>query len=203
MTVCVAETCRVDYMRCLTEFSTQCPLIPVNTNVALSGLCEDYLVKGDFDVCFVAEKTIKGSDLFDYVVMNQDRLCLVLPENYPAPDDLSDLTFLDGLPYIGLNVDGTPLLMDHIQRVFLTRNYIPHYGHRYSHMQDALMTVASGMGFSILPRSIVKYYPQENVKSLLFGAEEFQANCVAAWRKDRENRSADFFIRVIREIYGK
>jgi DNA-binding transcriptional LysR family regulator len=202
VSVCVAETCRVDFMRCLAEFSKQYPAIPVNTNVALLGLSEEYLVKSNFDVCFVAEKTINGSDLFDYVVTNQDRLCLVIPENYPAPDDLSDLSFLDGLQYIGLNTYGTPLLMENIQRVFLTRNYVPHYGHTCSHMQDALTAVDTGMGFSILPYSIVQYYPREHIRCLLFGAEEFRVNCVAAWRKGRDNRSADFFIRVIKEIYG-
>jgi DNA-binding transcriptional LysR family regulator len=203
VSVCVAETCRADYMRCIAEFSTRHPAILTNTNVKLSGVHADFIINGNYDICFVAEKTIKGSELFDYVVTHRDRLCLVLPKDFLAPDDLSDLSFLEGLSYIGLNTYGTPLLQDHLQQVFLTRNYVPHYIHRYNYMQDALMSVASGVGFSILPYSIAQYYPLENIKCLLFGAEEFQVNCVAAWLKNRENRSAGFFVEVIKDIFGK
>ncbi len=203
VSVCVAETCRADYQRCIAKFSTRYPAILTNTTVRLSGIRAEYIIKGDYDICFVPEKTIKGSDLFDYTVTHQDRLCLILPKDFLAPDELSDLSFLDGLSYIGLNTYGTPVLQDHMQQVFLTRNYAPHFVHRYNHMQDALMSVAAGVGYSILPYSIAQYYPHERIKCLLFGDEEFRVNCVAAWRKNRENRSAGFFVEVIKEAFAK
>ena len=195
MSVCVAETCRVDFMRCLAEFSKQYPAIPVNTNVALLGLSEEYLVKSNFDVCFVAEKTINGSDLFDYVVTNQDRLCLVIPENYPAPDDLSDLSFPTDSVHRAEYIRNA-LLMENIQRVFLTRNYVPHYGTRAPYAGRSRRSTPDGIFYPAFRSCSIT---RGNTSDVCCSGRRNSVNCVAAGER-QDNRSADFFIRVIKEI---
>ena len=201
VSIFVAETCRVAFLRCLTEFSKRYPDILVDTEVEFRNTQTDILLGGDFDLFFVAEKMAKNSAKFDFLITHHDRLCLVLPAGVPEPDDMNDFSFLGDMAFIGLRATNSPMMQNDITRIFLLRNYSPRITNRCNRMEDALRSVANGVGFSILPLSIVRYYDNQSVHCVPFEDSELFVNCVAAWRRNNRNRSAAAFIEVVKSLF--
>lgn len=202
VSIFVSETCRVAYQQCLAEFTKKHPGILLDTEVVFNSSQTDNLINGNYDVFFVAEKVAKNNDQFDYLVTHQDRLCLVLPDNIPVPQDQNDFSSLKGIPYIGLRTYNSPMMQSDIQRVFLLRNFTPQMINRCNRMEDALLSVEAGVGFSVLPRSIILFYEKRHVTSIPLEDEELLVDCVVAWRKGIRSSSAEAFISVVKSIFS-
>jgi DNA-binding transcriptional LysR family regulator len=202
VSILVAETCRVAYQLCIAEFSRLYPGVLVETEIVFSPVQVSRILSGGYDACFVAESFVKNNECLDYLVTNQDRLCLVLPENIPDPEDLNDFSFLEGIPFIGLSTYEPSYVQDSIRQAFQKRNYTPQLINRYNRMEEALLSVEANVGFSLLPYSItsfnlskrIKYFPLE---------DESLVNCVAAWQRCSQNCSAELFIDVLKSIFSK
>ena len=202
VSVFVAETSRAAFQRCIAEFSKHNPGVLVDTIIASSPTQAETIISGDYDICFTIERLVKNSGRFDYLITHQDRLCLVLPESVPLPENIEDFSFLNDIPFIGLHPTNSTFLHHDTQQFFQMRGFTPQLINRYNRMDEVLLSVVAGLGFAILPKSIIDYNPSRKIKSVQLEDEVFCVDYVAAWRKENRSGAADLFINIIKSIYS-
>ena len=202
VSVFVAETCRGAYQPCIAAFSKQNPDVLVDTIIASSPNQAEPIISGDYDICFTLERLVKHSGSFDCLFTHIDRLCLVLPDSIPVPEDPEDFSFLKEVPFIGLHPTNSTFLHHDTQLIFQKRDFTPQLVNRYNRMDEVLLSVGAGLGFAILPTSIIKYNPPGNIKSIQLEDGVYSVDYVAAWRKENRSGAAELFVNTIKEIYA-
>ena len=202
VSVFVAETCRGAYQPCIASFSKQNPDVLVDTIIASSPTHAETIISGDYDICFTLERLVKNSGRFDCLSTHKDRLCLVLPENIPVPDDHDNFSFLKDVPFIGLHPSNSSFLHHDTQLIFQKRDFTPHLVSRFNRMDEVLLSVSAGLGYAILPTSIIQYNPPGNINSIQLEDGVYRVDYVAAWRKDNRSGAAELFVKKIKEIYS-
>ena len=202
VSVFIAETCRVAFKRCIAEFSKQNPGVLVDAIIASTPTQADTIISGNYDVCFTLERLVKSSGMFECLYTHQDRLCLVLPDSIPLPDNLGDFSFLNGIPYIGLHPTNSTFL-HHDTQLFLQKiDYTPNLTNRYNRMDEVLLSVDAGLGFALLPKSIIDYNPSVNIKYIQMEDEVYCVDYVVAWRKENRSGAAELFAKTLKSIFS-
>jgi len=202
VSVFVAETCRAAYQRCISEFSKNNPGVMVDTIIASSPTQAETIISGEYDICFILEKLVKNNGRFDSLFTHQDRLCLVLPGSMPAPESIEDFSFLKDVPYIGLHPANSTFLHHDTQRIFQIREFTPQLINRYNRMDEVLLSVDAGLGFSILPKTIIDYNQLRNIKPVELVDKLYCVDYVVAWRKESRSGAAELFVNVVKGIFS-
>ena len=202
VSVFVAETCRAAYQRCIAVFSKNNPSVLVDAMIASSPTHAETITGGEYDVCFTVERLVKGSGKFDSIFTHQDKLCLVLPESMPLPDSTEDFAFLENTPFISLRPTNSTLLHHDTQLVFDKRVFTPSIINRYNRMDEVLLSVNAGLGFAILPFSIIEYNNYRNINYIPIDGGGYCVDYVAAWRKDNKNGAVDIFVEAIKSVFS-
>ena len=203
ISIFVTETCREAFQRCLTVFSKSNPGVLVDTMIMSSPTQAETIISGEYDVCFTLESLIKSSGRFDCLFTHQDKLCLVLPKSIPIPEDVTDFSFLNDIPFIGLHPTNSIFLHNDTQQIFQSKDFTPHLVNRYNRMDEVLLSVNAGLGFAILPNSIINYNPYRNFNSIQLEDGGYRVNYVAAWRKDNRNGAAELFVNTIKSMFSQ
>ena len=202
VSIFVAETCRIAFQQCIAVFSKQNPGVLVDAIIASTPTQAETIISGDYDICFTIERLVKSSGMFECLVTHQDRLCLVFPADIPSPDNLEDFSFLDGIPFIGLHPSNSTFL-HHDTQLFLQKiDYIPNLTNRYNRMDEVLLSVDAGLGFAILPKSIIDYNSPRNIKHIQLEGGVYCVDYVAAWRKEYRSGAAERFVKTIKSIFS-
>ena len=201
ISIFVAETCRVEYQRCAKVFSKNNPGVLIDVMITSSPTQADTIVSGDYDICFIVDSLIKNSGKFDYKYTHRDKLCLVLPNTVQMPENVDSFDFLADIPFIGLSPTSSALLHQDTELVFQKREYVPNLISRYNRMDEVLLSVKAGLGFAILPYSIIDYNYPSNINSIQLDDGGYCVDYVAAWRKDNKNGAVESFVNVIKSLY--
>ena len=202
ISIFVTETCRVAFQRCIAVFSKNNPGVLVDTMIMSSPTQAETIISGEYDICFTLETLVKSSGRFDCLTTHQDRLCLVLPESIPLPENMKDFSFLNDVPFIGLHPTNSIFLHNDTQQIFQKKGFTPHLVNRYNRMDEVLLSVNAGLGFAILPSSIISYNPSRSINSIQLEDGGYSVDYVAAWRKDNRNGAAELFVSTIKSIYS-
>ena len=201
VSVFVAETCRAPYQRCIAVFSKQNPDVLVDVIIASTPTQAETFISGDYDICFTLERLVKNSGRFDCLYTHQDRLCLVLPENIALPDNYESFSFLSDVPYISLHPANSTFLHHDTQLIFQKRDFTPHLVNRYNRMDEVLLSVKAGLGFAILPKSIIDHNPPHNIRSIQLEDGVYCVDYVVAWRKEYRSGAAEVFVDTIKSLF--
>ena len=199
--IMLGVTCRAAYQKCLTAFSRRYPDILLETSVASSYEQMEQIPKGDYDIYFVGDENIREYDQYEFAITQQDVLCLAMPKNWPDLEDLMDFAPLENRPYAAMGICNSFMLAKDLEAIFRKRNYTPQVVGRYNRVEDILLSVAAGVGFTILPYSVAVFYPYEGIKYFPLPDREAYVNQAVAWKKHNHNSTAKHFVSVIRELY--
>ena len=202
VSVFVAETCRAAFQQCIAVFSKNNPGVLVDTMITSSPTQAETIISGDYDVCFTVETLVKSSGKFDFVTTHRDRLCLVLPKSVEQPDDIEDFSFLKDVPFIGLHPTNSMYLYNDTQLIFRKKGFAPNLINRYNRMDEVLLSVNAGLGFTILPYSIISYNPSSNIKTVELEDGGYYIDYVAAWRKDNRNGASELFVDTVKDLFA-
>ena len=203
VSVFVAETSRAAYQRCISVFSKQNPDVLVDAIIASTPTQAETIISGDYDICFTLERLVKNSGRFDCLNTHQDRLCLVLPSNIPLPENYENFHFLSNVPYISLHPSSSSFLHHDTQLIFQKRDFTPHLINRYNRMDEVLLSVNAGLGFAILPKSIIEHNPSQKIKFVQLEDGVYCVDYVVAWRKEHRSGAVEVFVNTIKSIFSK
>ena len=197
--VLLPETGQRVFNECLKAFYAKHPDIVVNNYRLPSPSWRDAIDKGSYDVYFILEKNITANSAYEYINAMSDSLALVMPLNGPVINDTGDLSALRNIPYIGFNNNYSDTLRNDINSIFERRGFKPKIANTYNMLNDVMVSVELGNGYSILPYSLVR--DRKSVVSLPFDDEACKTKCVIAWEKRNTNPALKLFKDVVRELY--
>ena len=202
VSIFVTETCRAPFQRCLAVFSKDNPGVLVDAFVTTSPTHAETIVSGEYDICFTLERLVRNSGKFECLYTHEDKLCLIIPEKVTLPDNHENFSFLGDIPFVGLHPTSSIFLHHDTQLVFQRRDFTPQLVNRHNRMDEVLLSVDAGLGFAILPKSIIDSNPSRRVKYIQLEDGGYSVEYVAAWRKESKSGAAELFVKTIKDIYS-
>ncbi len=201
LSVMLSATSMSLYRRCLSVFSNRYPTISIDAVYEETSRQVDALNRNAFDLYFTSEQIVAPRNDFQYTHTVDDGLSLVLPAGRPIPEDLNDWSCLEDLPFIALDPSMFTFLITDIELAMEARNFRPKVISHYNRLEDILIPVDAGFGFSIIPISIA-YESTYNIQCIPLPDEFGIVSRVVAWNVHNRNRSMELFLDVVRELYS-
>ena len=144
------------YRQCIGTFARKYPDTPINVISPQTKDVIKIVLDKKYDVLFTFENMLASSNGYDYIRIDDDPLCLVLPKQGPELTDIKDFSPLQDMTYVGISHEFSTYLVGDIEALMRDRGFIPKIVHTHSKLQSVLIAVEQGVGFSILPSSIVQ-----------------------------------------------
>ncbi len=188
--------------KCLSIFSKRYPNILVDINFTTGRGQSIIMNENKFDFYFAMRDMVPAGSTFDYLVSNEDRLCLALPKDHPMADKPVDFEALRNNRFVIISEAEGPALYSQIMTVCNAMKYQPRITNRYDTAETVLLAVGAGLGISILPEVITKVFFAGNVVMKPIEAVGSGRTYVAAWHRQSVNPAAHLFLEVIQEVLG-
>ena len=189
--------------RCLSAFAAKYPDILVD--ISFTSGREQVLAMNEnkYDFHFTLLDMVPTGDTFEYVISNEDELCLAFPKSYPAERKTADFGKLRGERFIIASESDSPALFAQIMKVCNARNYQPKIINRYDRTEAVMLSVGAGLGISIIPKASSKVFFSQEVDIVPIGGTDVMRTYVVAWHRGMTNTSALLFLDTIRELASK
>lgn len=156
LNIMLSETGISLFRQCIGRFSELYPDTPVNVIVPPTKDVVKSVLDKRYDVLFTFENILASTNSYDYIRVDDDPLCLVLPLRVPELPDIRDFSPLQDMTYVGLSHEYSYYLISDIEALMRDRGFVPKVSHTHSKLQSAMIAVEQGVGFSILPRSVAQ-----------------------------------------------
>lgn len=201
LSIMLSTTSLALYRKCLEVFNSRYPKISIDAMYYETNKQVDLLNKGAFDIYFTAEQIVSPRNDYHYINTVSDSLALVLPKNAPVPEDLNDWSCLSDIPFIALDPTMFSFLITDVEMVLEARNFHPKIISHYNRLEDILIPIDVGSGFSIIPLAVVEESPYD-INYIPLPDEFGIVSRVVAWRINNHNRSMELFLDVVRELFS-
>ncbi|NLL51354.1 MAG: LysR family transcriptional regulator [Peptococcaceae bacterium] len=186
--------------RCLSIFSVKYPDILVDISFTSGREQVIAMNANKYDFHFALEDMVPAGGNFDYIISNEDDLCLVLPKGHPMAGQPLDFSKLRNERFIIASETDSPAMYEQIMNVCRARNYKPKIVNRYDRVEAVVLSVAAGLGISIVPRAISKVFFSEKVEVVPIDGPDTKRVYVVAWHKRITNTAAKRFLEIVKEL---
>ncbi len=186
--------------KCVAAFSRRYP--DVQFDITLTSPYEEKKsIYEEFDFNFVPKEMIPAGNDYDCTFTDKDRLSLVVPKEHPLLDRKLDFSTLSNEPFITVSELSAPVLYNQVISVCKARNYIPRIVNLYNRAEAVLLSVAAGIGISILPDTITSIFLSDKVSIIPIEGDDTIRSSAVFWNKGMTNTAAIKFLDVILEMY--
>ncbi|MCD8375892.1 MAG: LysR family transcriptional regulator [Oscillospiraceae bacterium] len=181
---------------CLGEFARRCPNILVDIAPASGGEGLPVANEDPFDFHFLQREMADGQEEYELLPTHAEGLALALPEGHPLTDRPPEPEALQGERFILISEKEDPILYMLAMDLCQSMRFTPHVANCFDGVEPVLLSVAAGLGVSILPVSLLAGVP--GVRAVPFDGELWRVNYVAAWKRELLNPAARLFLEVLR-----
>ena len=186
--------------RCLSAFYQRCPEVQVDLSFFNGREMTQALQEESFDLYFAVEGLFPARHQMEQIVMERSPFCLILPREEAGRVRPGDLSALRDRPFIGTARGEGPVLHDQVLQICRSLRYVPRVVNLYNRADSVLISVAAGMGVSVLPASIVEHWPRDEVAVIPLDTPQKMVS-VAARRRDCANPAALRFWELVGELF--
>lgn len=203
ITIGTVNTSNYVLSRCLAEFYRRYPEVMVEIRMTTGGQQTELLAQGNYDFSFCDGHMIPADaeGALEYVVSGADRFCLVLPEGHPLKELPEDFSQLAGEPFAIINELDAPQLYRMTVELCQRRGYTPKVASRYNRAEAVLLSVGAGIGISVLPGNLPKFFSVDGVRYLPIAGEDCVIESVIIRQKSSANKAAEKFWEMVLELY--
>lgn len=195
--------------KCIKEFRKRYPDITVDLKeLDCSG--NGNILNGDFDFCFMPRDMLPESSSVESLVTHNEQL-FVLVDKTSSIAKNKDISISDlaGEKLVLLSENVTPILYMEIMDLYRTFHISPNIANAYDDAKSMYMAVASGMGISIVPSSLLNFTSNKSCVCIPLTDGDTSISYVMAWSKAAANPVAKHFLELVKEyandvdnIYG-
>lgn len=195
--------------KCIKEFRKRYPDITVDLKeLDCSG--NGNILNGDFDFCFMPRDMLPESSSVESLVTHSEQL-FVLVDKTSSIAKNKDISISDlaGKKLVLLSENVTPILYMEIMDLYRTFHISPNIANAYDDAKSMYMAVASGMGISIVPSSLLNFTSNKSCVCIPLTDGDTSISYVMAWSKAAANPVAKHFLELVKEyandvdnIYG-
>lgn len=203
LSIATIETANTFLADCIKTFASRYPGIVVDIDCISCGDALQEEGEGIYDFHFMYYDMIPDNEEYGTVFTHMDPLTLVVPAGHHLTKGPLTAEQLQYLKFILVSEDENPILNMQIMNYCRSKRFYPDIANRHNDMKAVLLSVASGLGVSILPESMTKLAPAGAVEAIPLDDETCAIVCAAAWKKSLLNPAAGLFLQVVQELAPK
>jgi len=154
-----------------------------------------------YEFYFTRQDMVKRNDSLEYMNIFADKLCLVINMDDHTQIDANDFSTLSDKPMALINPLASPALFEDVITICRNRNYTPKIINYCNRTETMITLVSAGIATSIMPASLVKYNPVQNIIVIPISGTDTDIPLVVAWEKKSANPIMEKFLLILREQY--
>ncbi len=182
---------------CLGLFSRRCPHIVVDLAPASGGEGLPVANEDPFDFHFLQQEMADGQEEYDLLPVHTEALALALPEGHPLVGQSLRPEALQGERFILISEKEDPILYMLTMDLCQSLRFTPHVVNCFDSAEPVLLSVAAGLGVSILPASLLAGARGLGVQAVPFDGDLWRMRYVAAWKRELLNPAARLFLEIL------
>lgn len=183
---------------CLEEFVKKYPGAQVNVDMVEGADMIAAMNQCAYDVYFAHEHMVSnGSGNIDYFVIDTSYLNLLVPRGIADQIDMDDWSNLSSYHFATAIETGFSL-SGQIRRICQNRGITPDIINYYNRADTVLLAVNSGVGVSILPRSILDFFSLPNIVAFPIESGDALVNSIVGWNHNGSNPEVAKFLSLSR-----
>ena len=174
----------------LSRFHSKYPDIVVDITPISSGesLLDD--TNAPYDFWFIYRDMLLDPENFDSIRTHREPLSILRRKSDRA---------LSSDSFILLSEEADPILYMQAMNYCRTHRFTPQISNTFEDVSSVLLSVAAGLGASILPASLIDHRDTSGMEILPLDRESYLIDCVAAWKPSLLNPAAVLFLDIIKE----
>ena len=184
--------------QCISEFSKNYP----NVTIDLYRLNTDDLSRsisgGEYDFCFMPRDMVPESSEIETLSSHTDLLHIVAAVKKEGGE--LTLASLANSPLLLLSESAAPILYMEIMDLLRTFHVSPKTEITFDDLSSLCIAISSGMGISVLPRSIAEFISDKRIKHSVISEADTGIAYVTAWSKNIRNSVSDLFINTVKKL---
>ncbi len=179
---------------CLRTFGQRYPEIVVDISHVSGGDALQDEGQDPYDFHFMHQDMLPYTEEFDSMTTHSDQLCLVAPRGAAV-----SLGHLESQRFVLVSESEAPILYMQLMAFFRSRRFAPNIVNESADVRAVLLSVASGLGVTILPAAQPRAYLPERFDVYPLGMEIAYA---VAWKRSLLNPAAKLFLEVLQQKCG-
>ena len=184
---------------CLRAFGEKYPDIVVDITYVSSGDALQDEGRDPFDFHFIHGDMLPDAEDYDALITHADELCLVVPKGHHLSRENRELSALNGEKFILVSEAESPILYMLVQNYFRSRRLSPNVVNQSDSVRAVLLSVAAGLGVTILPSSQPRELLRDWLDVLPLPDMEGPITYAMVWKKSLLNPAARLFLETVRE----
>ncbi|MCL2391356.1 MAG: LysR family transcriptional regulator [Oscillospiraceae bacterium] len=185
---------------CLIKLYREHPSFQVDIDLLEGTEMTDALKRGSYDFFFAVVPMIPAGNEYEYAVIHEGSLELLVNKGIVTTIDLSDWSTIERYPFVSVpRSDMT--LSNHITRICSERGITPNIINYYNRAESVVLSVNAGVGIAILPGELGKLYQRPNVISLPIDGEDAKIITVFIWKKGDDNIAGRIFRDTVTSLF--
>jgi DNA-binding transcriptional LysR family regulator len=188
--------------RCVAAFSKRYPNIIVDIQYNTGSEQQKAISQKRFDFYFGVDHMIPEDQGFDTHFTHQDCLVLVVPEDHGLTTENFEPYRLSSERLIALSEAENPSLYATIVDMFAREHVTPHVVQRYNKAESILLSVAAGLGVSILPKNLAETLHMKGIR-LVELPDSPVGTYRMAWHHESANPVARLFLDVALQVLAE
>jgi DNA-binding transcriptional LysR family regulator len=179
--------------QCVAAFSKRYPNIIVDIQYNTGSEQIKAISQKRFDFYFSVDHSIPENQGFDTHITHQDSLVLVVPKNHGLTTENFEPYLLSSERLVALSEAENPSLYAKIVEMFARTHVTPHVVQRYNKAESILLSVAAGLGVSILPKNLAETLNIKGIR-LVELPDSPVGTYLMAWHHESANPAARLFL---------
>ena len=184
---------------CLRAFGEKYPDIVVDITYVSSGDALQDEGRDPYDFHFIHADMLPEAEDFDSLITHTDELCLVVPKGHRLTQDPWGPDALNREKFILVSEAESPILYMLVQNYFRACRLSPNVVNQSDSVRAVLLSVAAGLGVTILPSSQPREVLPDRLDALPLPDMEEPITYAMAWKRSLLNPAARLFLETVRE----
>ena len=186
---------------CIAAFSNLYPDVQIDIDVPTGSGQIFAINNGNYDFFFAYTSMIERKDHLEHVNSVVDCYCLVFHRKFEALVTSGGFSALSNCPFVMISQSNGPIIYGHTLEICRSRGFEPKIMNHYTHAASTLISVNAGVGFTILPMSLISSSRFENIVVIPIEGEDAIVPYSIAWPKQNPNKAACRFKEIVLGLY--
>lgn len=190
-------------VECISTFSARYPDIQVDIEFGTGIQQLKAINNNNYDFYFSFESLLQSVSTLNFMPTSTNKFSLLV-NNKDLPNiDVNDFSTLEDLDLVSYIHEEGPFLVNRVFDICARRNYTVKNIRWVKTFPSIIISVNAGLGFSILPETVVDSCYTKNVTFIPIPDDDATVTSAVGWSKTSNNSAVACFLEVIKELYLK
>ena len=185
--------------KCVSDFRKKYPDITIELKTFEAADRSQGITGGEYDFCFMPRDMVPESSEIETLVTHTEPLVAVTQKGGAKTEKSVNPAQLADKKLVLLSESVAPIVYMEIVDLLRTFHISPEIDSSYNELAPLCIAVSSGLGISVLPRSLAELSSGAYADLIPFGEADTGIAYAAVWSKSISNPVAELFIKTIKQ----